>query len=95
MIKVSDLKVKDIINIVDGKRLGYIKDIELNLAAGRIHSLILPGTTKFMGIFGRCDDVAIAWNQIKKVGADVILVEVQSFSELRNQEPPEDLDAPY
>jgi YlmC/YmxH family sporulation protein len=91
MIKVSELKMKDIINVVDGKRLGFIKDIELNLAGGRIHSLILPGSTKFMGIFGRCDDVAINWNQIKKVGTDVILVEVQSFTELRNQEPPEDL----
>lgn len=87
MLKVSELKMKDIINIVDGKRLGYIKDIELNLQGGRIKSLILPGTSKFMGIFGRCEDLAITWDQIKKVGADVILVEVHGFTDLKHQDP--------
>ncbi|HHT63522.1 MAG: YlmC/YmxH family sporulation protein [Bacillota bacterium] len=93
MLKVSDLRMKDIINITDGKRLGFIKDIELNLQGGRIKSLILPGTSKFMGIFGRCDDIIISWDQIKKVGIDVILVEVHSFTDLKHQDPwDEDLE---
>lgn len=91
MLKVSELKMKDIINVVDGKRLGFIKDIELNLHVGRIQSLILPGTSKFMGIFGRCDDLSINWDQIKKVGADVILVEIHSFTDLKHQDPREDI----
>jgi len=91
MLKVSELRMKDIINIVDGKRLGYIKDIELNLQGGRIKSIILPGTSKFMGIFGRCDDLTVNWDQIKKVGVDVILVEVHSFTDLKHQEPKDDL----
>lgn len=91
MLKISDLKVKDIINIVDGKRLGYIKDIELNLPEGKIKSLILPGSSKFMGIFGRYDDTAITWEQIKKIGADVILVEVQGFTELKRNENQDDI----
>jgi len=93
MLKVSELRMKDIVNIVDGKRLGFIKDIELNLHGGKIKSLILPGTSKFMGIFGRCDDLTITWDQIKKVGIDVILVEVHSFTDLKNQEPREEIDS--
>ncbi|ATW28503.1 YlmC/YmxH family sporulation protein [Candidatus Formimonas warabiya] len=88
-MKVSELRMKDIINIVDGKRLGFIKDIELNLQRGKIQSLILPGTSRFLGIFGRYDDVAISWDQIKKIGADVILVEVHGFTELKHQEKEE------
>lgn len=87
MLRVSELRMKDIINIVDGKRLGFIKDIELNLQGGKIKSLILPGTSKFMGIFGRSDDLTVSWDQIKKVGIDVILVEVHSFTDLKHQEP--------
>ncbi|MGI6686008.1 MAG: YlmC/YmxH family sporulation protein [Bacillota bacterium] len=92
MLKVSEIRMKDIINIVDGKRLGFIKDIELNLQGGKIKSLILPGTSKFMGIFGRNDDLAITWDQIKKVGVDVILVEVHSFTDLKHKESREDFE---
>ena len=85
MLKVSDLKMKDIINVVDGKRLGYIKDIELNLQSGKIKSLLLPGiNNKFMGLFGLGDDLAISWEQIMKVGLDVILVEVPGFTEVKH-----------
>ncbi|NLC37942.1 MAG: YlmC/YmxH family sporulation protein, partial [Clostridia bacterium] len=38
MLKVSDLRMRDVINIVDGRRLGAIKDIDLDLEEGRIRS---------------------------------------------------------
>lgn len=84
MLKVSELRMKDIVNIVDGKRLGYIKDIEINLQGGKVKSLILPGTTnRIFGLFGRGEDINISWEQIKKVGIDVILVEVHGFTDVR------------
>lgn len=85
MLKVTELRMKDIINIIDGKRLGIIKDIELDLLEGKIKSLIIPSNSRFMGIFSKSDDLAISWGQIKKVGIDVILVEVPSFTDLKHQ----------
>lgn len=91
MFKVSELKIKDIINVADGKRLGFIKDIELNLQGGRVESLILQGSTsKFLGFFGRGEDLVIPWEQIKKVGLDVILVEVPGFTEVKHHTKTED-----
>ncbi|MGI6553236.1 MAG: YlmC/YmxH family sporulation protein [Bacillota bacterium] len=81
MLKVSDLRMRDVINIVDGRRLGAIKDIDLDLEEGRIRSIILPGTGRFMGWLGRNDDLVIPWEKIRKLGVDVILVEMPNATD--------------
>jgi len=43
MAKISDLRVREVINIADGRKLGPIKDIDIDLEQGRISAIILPG----------------------------------------------------
>ncbi|MBP1999233.1 YlmC/YmxH family sporulation protein [Paenibacillus shirakamiensis] len=74
MVKISDFQTKDVINIVDGKRLGQISDLELDLRQGLIEAIVVPGYSKFMGIFGNGTDMVIPWRNIIKIGTDVILV---------------------
>lgn len=83
MFRVSELRNKDVINSVDGKRLGFIRDIELDLRDGRIRSLILPGESKIWRLFGRAEEIIIEWPQIRKIGADVILVELPIFTNVQ------------
>lgn len=68
--------MKDVINVVDGRRLGLIGDLELDLEQGRVKSVVVPGVSRFLGLFGRDHDTVIDWQRIQKVGQDVILVEV-------------------
>lgn len=75
MLKTSDLKVKEVININDGRRLGTIADLEIDVESGRLMAIIVPGSGKFLGLFGKNDDVIIPWEKIHKIGMDVILVE--------------------
>jgi len=75
MLKTSDLRQKEVINVVDGRRLGPITDIEIDIETGRLTAIVVPGPGKFLGIFGRNDDVVIPWEKINKIGLDVILVE--------------------
>lgn len=77
MISTSDLRQKEIINILDGRRLGFVSDIEVNLEKGRIDALIVPGPGKFLSFFGKDNDLIIPWHEIKKIGMDVILVELK------------------
>ena len=43
--KGLDFKHKEVINICDGKRLGYVQDVCADLETGRITSIIVPGGT--------------------------------------------------
>ena len=36
MVRLDELESKEVINIRDGVRLGYVCDLELDLACGRI-----------------------------------------------------------
>ncbi|AST07622.1 MULTISPECIES: YlmC/YmxH family sporulation protein [Anoxybacillus] len=74
MVKISELQQKDVVNVANGKRLGNIGDIDINLTTGQIEAIIIIGAGKVLGLFGRTDEIIIPWRDIVKVGADVILV---------------------
>ena len=85
-MKISDFQTKDVINIVDGKKLGQISDLELDLRQGRIDSIVVPNQTEFFGLFGGGTDVIIPWSNIVKIGADVVLVRIDDAKVYRNEE---------
>ncbi|MGO0122034.1 YlmC/YmxH family sporulation protein [Desulfothermobacter acidiphilus] len=74
-LKVSDLRMREVINVSDGRRLGLIKDIDVDVENGRISALILPGPARLLGLWGREDEIIIPWERVIKIGTDVILVE--------------------
>lgn len=74
MIRISEFQLKDVVNVSDGRKLGNIGDIDINLDTGKIESIIISQTGKLLGFFGKEDEIVIPWNQIIKIGADVILV---------------------
>lgn len=77
MISTQDLRNKEVINIYDGKSLGYVYDIEVNLEKGLIEGIIVPAHRRFFSFFGKGeDDYVIKWKDIKRIGDDVILVDV-------------------
>ncbi|WP_340017955.1 YlmC/YmxH family sporulation protein [Paenibacillus sp. FSL H3-0457] len=80
-MKISDFQTKDVINITDGKRLGQISDLELDLKQGRIEAIVVPGYSRFMGLFGGGTDLVIPWRNIVKIGSDVILVKMEEVKE--------------
>ena len=78
MVRISDLENRDVININDGRRMGNVVDLELDLESGRIKAIVVPGTQRLLGLWGKHEEMVIEWDKIKKIGADVILVEVTS-----------------
>lgn len=85
MVRISEFQVKDVVNISDGRRLGNIGDIEINLDTGKIETVIVGGTGKLLGFFGKEEEMIIPWNQIIKIGADVILVRLNSQQYVQQQ----------
>lgn len=74
MVMISNFQAKDVVNVADGKKLGNIGDLEINLSTGQIESIIITGSGRMLRFFGTEDEVVIPWRNIVKVGADVILV---------------------
>lgn len=74
--KGLDFKHKEVINITDGKRLGFVQDVTADLKSGIITSIIVPGNSKLLNVFSTNNDIVVPWQNIKCIGDDVILVEL-------------------
>lgn len=85
-MKISDFQTKDVINIVDGKKLGQVSDLELDLRQGRIESIVVPNAGRFFGLFGSSTDVIIPWRNIVKIGMDVVLVKLEDSRPYRSSD---------
>lgn len=75
-MRLSDLQDKDVINVIDGKKVGNIIDIALENSSGKMESLIVEKTKFFISMFSNKDEMEIKWEQIEKIGEDVILVKL-------------------
>ena len=85
MVRISEFQIKDVVNVGDGKKLGNISDIEINLLTGKIDAIVISGTGKLLSIFGKNEEVIIPWKNIIKIGEDVILVRYRETNELSYQ----------
>lgn len=73
-MRLSDLQQKDIVSL-DGKRLGRIIDAEIS-EDGHIIRLIVEEKMHIRNIFNSSGEVSIYFTNIKKIGNDVILVDL-------------------
>lgn len=74
MLRIFDVRSKEVINIINGERLGYISDFEVDIETGTLTGFLMPGSAKGLGLFSKSNDILIDWNKIVKIGADTILV---------------------
>ena len=74
MHRAGDLRQKEVININDGNRLGFVCDVEVNICKGEIEAIVVPGKMKLLN-FSKKDDIVIPWCDVKVIG-DVILVDI-------------------
>ncbi len=82
----SELRSKEVIDLKSGMRLGGVCDAEIDPCAGNICALIVPGPGRAGGLFGREDDFVIPWGCIKRLGDDIILVELPEQPPRRRRE---------
>lgn len=80
MLKNSELKMKDVIDVNRGKKLGFIDDVDIEIENGRIRAFVVPAHQyKLFNFFMKKNDIVISWDEIKKIGEDVILVELKEI----------------
>lgn len=73
--RYTDLRCKEVINVCDGCRLGFVCDVEVELPEGRICAIWVPGPWRFFGCLGHAGWYRIPWSCIRRAGDDIILVD--------------------
>lgn len=73
--RFSNLKCKEVVNVCDGCRLGYVCDVEVDTKNGQVLALIVPGPSKLLGLVGRHTDYVIPWRNVRQIGDDIILID--------------------
>ena len=75
-MKLSDLQNKNLVNISTGKNIGNIIDVNIDHENGKIRTLIVESKSNTFNFFNKDFDIEIKWENIEKIGEDVILVKL-------------------
>ena len=76
-VKFTDLQCKEVICLKDGRRLGYVADVLVEVPEGRVCSIVVPSAQRNLGFLGSREDYIIPWDCIRRIGPDIVLVDVQ------------------
>lgn len=72
LFSLNNLRSMEVIDVKQGKKLGFISDVKIDCDENRILSIIIPEEKSSW--FSKSEDIEIAWSDVSIVGIDVILV---------------------
>lgn len=73
--RIRGLRCKEVINICDGSRLGFVSDVDIKVPEGQVVAIVVNGPARFFGLFGRGEEFYIPWECIQRIGDDIILID--------------------
>lgn len=76
-MRFSELREKEVINLKDCQKLGYVSDLEIDVHNGCVQKMIVPKDCKFWGLFGGGEEYIIPFCNVKQIGPDIIIVELK------------------
>lgn len=82
-LSFCELRAKEVVNMCDGRKLGNIIDLIFDSSCARITGLVVPCEKSFLNIFKNSNDIFIPYKCIRKIGSDIILVELTPVGALK------------
>ena len=79
---LSEFSGKEIVNLYDGAKLGYIGDSDIKInSSGNIEAIVLTSRQTNGWFFSKnnetkIENIVIPWGAIKKVGSEVVIVDI-------------------
>ncbi|MBO0996831.1 YlmC/YmxH family sporulation protein [Bacillus sp. SD075] len=85
-MRLSELSGKEIVDVNRAERLGILGQTDLEIDGnGRITSLIIP-SVKWFGFIRNGSEIRVPWEHIKKIGADMVIIDFQEGLSLKDGE---------
>ena len=75
-MNLSDMQAKEIVSVIDGRKLGRIVDVHIDIEDGKIHYFVAEQRHFFKRLFGKENETKFTFANIEKIGEDVILVKL-------------------
>ena len=79
---INAMRAMELIDINTGRKLGFIKDIKIDCSESKIVSILLHREEK--GWFSKGDEIELLWEDISKIGVDVILIDSENINNIYN-----------
>ena len=76
-MRLSELQNKNLVNVSNGKNIGNIIDVNIDYQSGNIRSFIIESKGSILTFLNKDNDMEVKWNDIQKIGEDVILVNMR------------------
>lgn len=76
--RLDELRNKQVVCVHTGDVLGYVSDIEFDVADGKLCALVIYGKNRAFGLLGKYQDIIIPWEDIELIGAQTVLVKNSS-----------------
>ncbi len=76
MSRMKDLRCKEVVNVNDGFRYGYVSDVIVDICTAKVKFIVVPAEYKFFGLFGCESEYVIPWDDIVQIGDDIIIVDI-------------------
>ena len=70
---LNNLSEKEVINLKDCRRIGYITDVNIDIECGNVVSFVV---SSYNFCRFKCDEFIVNWDCVKKIGDDIIFVDV-------------------
>lgn len=83
-VRIDDFRNKQVVSVKNGSVLGFVNDVEFDTESGKILSFVIFGKSRFFGLFGREDDIIIAWDEIEVIGNETVLVSSDAVAFSKN-----------
>ncbi len=83
--RITQIRCKEVVDIHNGSRYGYVGDLEIELDTGRVCALVVPGRLRLFGLLGRERERVFPWSTIRCLGEDIILVDGKEEKTLEKQ----------
>ena len=72
--RMESLRDKEVINVKDGGRIGFVSDVELETEEAKLTAVVVYGRLRLFGLLGREADFVVPWKDVVHIGEDTVLV---------------------
>ena len=72
--RMESLRDKEVINVKDGGRIGFVSDVELETEEAKLTAVVVYGRLRLFGLLGLEADFVVPWKDVVLIGEDTVLV---------------------